>query len=275
MTSKKSDFQFFDLADLINEYQQWLSSIQAELKQHLSKAPKGRLRLAYQHGKPRFYQCSVGEGSGRTCGKYLGKEDIEKVIQLAQKGYECNLLSEVQRQLSIIESMDTSLGKGYLMNCYDSQSEIRKNLSKSIFKTPESRSSEWLATEFSPKHIEITSSTPFTEKGEPVRSKSEKMLADKLYFLGIPYKYECPLYLTGYGTVYPDFTILNKHTGEIVYLEHLGMMDDPDYVSKVVQKLRTYEKNGIILGKNLFITFETRSGIVDPKILETLFSDFI
>ena len=43
-----------------------------------------------------------------------------------------------------------------------------------------------------------------TEKGESVKSKSEKIIADKLNMMNIPYCYEVPLYLKGYGYVKPD-----------------------------------------------------------------------
>ena len=51
-----------------------------------------------------------------------------------------------------------------------------------------------------------------TEKGEYVRSKSEKIIADTLTKNNINYVYELPLRLKGYGTVKPDFTVLNKRT---------------------------------------------------------------
>ena len=50
-----------------------------------------------------------------------------------------------------------------------------------------------------------------TNNGEIVRSKSEKIIADLLFMLGIPYVYECPLDTPG-GTIYPDFTILDIST---------------------------------------------------------------
>lgn len=53
-----------------------------------------------------------------------------------------------------------------------------------------------------------------TMNGEYVRSKTEKIIADLLYHLGIPYVYECPLQLSD-GKVYPDFTILNKRTRRV------------------------------------------------------------
>ena len=48
----------------------------------------------------------------------------------------------------------------------------------------------------------------YTERGERVRSKSEKIIADKLFLQNIPYHYERPIYLKGFGMVYPDFCCL-------------------------------------------------------------------
>lgn len=45
-----------------------------------------------------------------------------------------------------------------------------------------------------------------TDRGERVRSKTEKIMADYFYRKGIEYKYEQPIYLKGLGTVYPDFS---------------------------------------------------------------------
>ena len=61
-----------------------------------------------------------------------------------------------------------------------------------------------------------------TENGERVRSKSEKILADYFYRQNILYKYEKPLYLKGYGTVYPDFTFLSSKTGKEIYWNMRG-----------------------------------------------------
>ena len=81
--------------------------------------------------------------------------------------------------------------------------------------------------------------------------------------------------LTGYGMVYPDFTVLNKNTMEVVYLEHFGKMDDSEYAAKAVAKVRNYEKTGIYVGRNLFLTMETKATPFDAGCIETMFRDFI
>jgi len=109
-----------------------------------------------------------------------------------------------------------------------------------------------------------------TERGERVRSKSEKIIADKLYALGIPYRYECPLALRNDIVLYPDFTILRVSTQEEVYLEHFGMMSDEKYVDRTMNKLALYERNGIYPGVNLFMTFETGKRPLNTRALDDL-----
>ena len=109
----------------------------------------------------------------------------------------------------------------------------------------------------------------YTLKGEHVRSKSEVIIADRLYSKGIPYKYECPLYI-GNKVIYPDFTILRLSDRKILYHEHCGMMDNPDYSKDVVGRVNLYSTAGVCLGDRLFLTFETSESPLDIKLLDEL-----
>ena len=64
-----------------------------------------------------------------------------------------------------------------------------------------------------------------TKQGEFVRSKTERLIADALYDLGIEYYYERPVKL-GMYTICADFTILSPLDGSEKYLEHLGLEDE-------------------------------------------------
>ncbi len=129
---------------------------------------------------------------------------------------------------------------------------------------------KWLEVEYKGKPFGEDENIILTEKGERVRSKSEKIIADKLYSLGIPYRYEHPLLLNDGVKVYPDFTILRMPIREEVYLEHFGMMDDSEYVGTTLYKLSSYEKSGIYLGVNLFVTYETGKKALSTKSLDGL-----
>lgn len=43
----------------------------------------------------------------------------------------------------------------------------------------------------------------------------------------------------------------------VFYLEHLGSMDDADYVNRNLEKRRVYEENGLFEGEQMLYTWET------------------
>ena len=128
----------------------------------------------------------------------------------------------------------------------------------------------WEKVAYQGKPFKEDSSEIYSERGERVRSKSEKMIADKLLMMGIPYRYEYPLKLNGFGTVYPDFTILDVSTNEIIYWEHFGRMDDLDYANKTIRKINQYARNGYSIGDKLLVTFETRQTLIDMRDVEKM-----
>ena len=43
------------------------------------------------------------------------------------------------------------------------------------------------------------------------------------------------------------------------------MMDKPEYARAAVHKIETYQKNGIYVGENLILTFETEQSVLNSK----------
>ncbi len=134
---------------------------------------------------------------------------------------------------------------------------------------------EWQAEQFKPNPYMENMKIYDTRRGEKVRSKSEAILADILYGLGIPYHYEKPLYLGPEKIRYPDFTLLKINSRKEIFLEHFGMLDDEAYRNKSIFKLDEYRKHGIYLGKNLIFTYETENSPLDIKGIEKMLKDII
>ena len=101
-------------------------------------------------------------------------------------------------------------------------------------------------------------------------SRGQTKFLTKLYKEKIPYKYEQPYELKKYGIVYPDFRILDVPRRQEIILEHFGMMDDEIYAGKALKKIRLYQKNGLVLGKELLITFETTDAPFDSRTFENM-----
>ncbi len=94
-----------------------------------------------------------------------------------------------------------------------------------------------------------------TNRGEKVRSKSEKILADLLYEYKIDYQYEKQLKFKYYNAIYPDFTIRNPLNGKMYYWEHNGL-DTTDYLERWASKKEIYAKNNITNTNYLIVTTE-------------------
>lgn len=109
-----------------------------------------------------------------------------------------------------------------------------------------------------------------TKEGYRVRSKSEQLWADSFFGLEVPHVFEPKLFLKGHGWVRPDFVGLNVRLRKEIWVEHLGMMDDPAYSDKNVKKVHGYERNGFILGDTLLISIETKKHPLEAKAIEEL-----
>lgn len=84
-----------------------------------------------------------------------------------------------------------------------------------------------------------------TVRGELVRSKSEVIIANLLDGLGLPYAYEQPFTGLDGSVRYPDFTVDDAETGRRLLIEHLGMLDRPDYVRRWKAKELWYHTSGV------------------------------
>lgn len=107
-----------------------------------------------------------------------------------------------------------------------------------------------------------------TIRGEMVRSKSEVIIANRLYDNQIEYAYEKEVWLGGVRKI-PDFTMDDPESGELIYWEHCGMMSDPKYRKKWEEKKRFYEKHGIVEGENLIVSYDDENGGVDSQLIQS------
>ena len=207
--------------------------------------------------------------------EYIPSKHRKLAENLAQKDYNEKFLKALQIQKERIQHIISMLPKEEIEDVYLGLSQERKELVRDHILTDEQYIESWLNVSYEGKNFDYGTAEIYTERGERVRSKSEKILADKFYALGIPYRYEFPVKIKGYGTVYPDFILLNVKKRTEFYFEHFGMMDNPEYCRKAIAKLEEYAKNQILPGKNLLLTFETAQKPLDTRLVEQLLKEFI
>ena len=141
-----------------------------------------------------------------------------------------------------------------------------------------------------------------TMRGDYVGSKSEVMIADRLYARGVPYHYEIaftpeavadksrPVYdemgfvigydALGYGpdaedTLHPDFYVLNKRTRKAVFWEHLGKMDDPEYCRKNFNRFMRILDAGYIIGEDVIVTHEDSRHPLLPQDIDGIIDRYL
>ncbi len=223
-------------------------------RKFLNKAPEGTVRVAINvSGAAQFYHITKETGKS---GRYIRKKNQALTAELIQKEYSRLFIWEAEEEL---RNIDHFLEHMNYIAAEDIPGKLHKN--KRPYLKPYIPDEKMLTEIWRNKSYNISTYKPEekvypTKNGEMVRSKSEAMLADMYYELGIPYRYECELVLNNGKKKYPDFTLLDVKGRKIVYHEHMGLMDDEKYRNKNLNKINEYRKSGVFVGKNLILTFE-------------------
>ena len=259
---------------IIKDLQQLIARIEKNQK---SRIP-GSLQIGSTNGYFKYYHYYPDKPGARSKCHYLSKRELEFARQLAQQEYEASLLKVAKKQLRLLERHPGEYDPHALQDVFQNLHEARKVLVIPLVMTDEDYVRQWESLQYAPGKFDITDPYILSEKGERVRSKSEKIIADKYYRLGIPYRYECPLKLKDVKKEIirrPDFMVLDKHTRKEYFHEHFGKVDDPDYVKhQLLEKLELYAENGIFPGVNLLITMESSLHAFNDRYLDLLIKKY-
>lgn len=243
----------------------YYKDIESELKNENDAAVEGKLRVSMDGKNIRYYHCLK---NGEKKEVYIHANEVEIARKLAQEDYNNRINRLVRKRIGQLSRLLVDYDENEIDALFDGLHPARKKLVNPVRKTTEQNCTDWLSKTYTGKGFEEGMPVIFTNNGIRVRSKSEKIIADYFESAGIAYKYECPLILNPFGTIYPDFTVLSKKTGKEIYWEHEGLMDNPEYAKSAVKKIELYEKNGIFPGENLILTFETSVNILNMEIVK-------
>lgn len=264
----------YNLRNMLLQEEQKLKDITRKLERSLEIAPEGKLRLSRCGDCTQYYLMGNQETSSQGR-KYLPKSEMNLIRRLAQKDYDEKMLKLVTRRMKQIQKITKDYEDDELEKLYLTEHQERRKLVQPVEPTWEQQLTQWISQPYEGKGFADNIPVLLTKAGERVRSKSEKILADYFYNKGIPYKYECPLYLPPYGAIYPDFTFLSPKTGNEIYWEHEGRIDKADYAMSAVKKIELYETNHIYPGERLILTFETEQTTINMRIVEQMVDKYL
>jgi len=203
----------------------------------LEHVPEGSLKIQNRCKKTYYYHQYKNEENNSYVKSYIGRKNEQLARRLAQKGY-------------------------YIKVKHDMLTEERKQITVPVRVSVKEKLRMWKNESYEPYQKYQENLKYETDNGEMVRSKSEVIIANALakYSEHLLYKYERPLEVSISGNsqlIHPDFTIINIHTGKIVYWEHAGRMDDEKYADDFVKKMNIYMENKLFQGDDVIVTYET------------------
>ena len=276
MTMKRKHYSQADWAEDLQTMAQkrarLLTDAIAMAEKELKNAPQGRLR-DIKHGKE--YQYFWRKEKSDTSGNYLSKSTgIDMIKKLAQKEYNQRFIKSAQTELVTINKYLNVRKKKPIEDAFDGMSKARRMHTTPFITPDEDYVKEWESKEYEPGYFAPGYPEYYSAKDERVRSKAEENIANLLKMNNIPYHYEFPVQI-GCEERRPDFLCLNIRTKKEYLWEHFGMMDNPDYALKNVDKINKMAANGYIHGHNCIFTFETSILPLNTRIIQLMIDMFL
>lgn len=223
----------------------------------------GTLNVTSKAG--RHYYIEYNEGSQRGISKKM-----DRVYQLARKEYLSKQIDILAEEIEMLSSRKPRI-KTYKK--IDMEEIIIKKYSmldieRIIYSEKEY---EWYRNRASQNPYMKENLRYATESGLLTRSKSERFIGDFLEKKRQLYRYEPKIYING-KVIYPDFMIL-RPDGDVVIWEHLGLMDNAEYINRAMIKVQEYRNIGFVQHKNLICTYE--EDLRNKDVLEQIYFRYL
>ena len=262
------------ISSRINRLEQLTSRLDAN-----SYRPEGHLMISSRGSHTYYEVLAPGFDPPRRYLKLSVPADYALAQAIAQRDYDRKVEKMCHDELRVLRRTERFYQKGTAEDIASSLHPGRRALITPIWLTDEEYAADWQARHPSSDRIPDDAVWFPTERGERVRSKTEMFIGNKLHELGVPYSYEYPIelvdHITGVPyTAHPDFLVLNTRTRKVYLWEHLGDMDNPQYVNKNLNRLIDYEEAGFIPYRDIILSFETKLIPYDPIKAERLIRRF-
>ena len=257
------------------------------------------------NGRPAFYVKTKG---GKQV--YIRLSDKSRIRELATKHCARKLKSSVDMEMeqinNCIEILDKNPQRSDVDTVLETVPAAIKDYADFSELSSEGYARKWQESNSMVKKFVTHKKDVYhklkTLRGDYVGSKSELIIADRLFVKGIPYHYEIaftpearmdtsrPVYdnygmIIGYesishnpleqDTLHPDFYVLNKRTGKAYFWEHLGKMDDPEYCRKNFNRFMRILDAGYVIGEDVIVTHEDSKNPLMTESIDRIIETYL
>ena len=241
------------------------------IETNLTTAPEGMLRdVHHRDGYQYYWRRNTSDRSGR----YISKNDTDKVSSLANKEYQTKFLQAAKKERESLENYLQIVKSNPVEAVFEDIREARKPFITPFITPDDTYITAWQSKDYAPGYFAPDYPEYYTAKDERVRSKAEENIANLLKMNNVPYHYEFPIIIDEEERR-PDFLCLNVRTKKEFIWEHFGMMDNLDYAQRNVDKINRMAANGYIHGHNCIFTFETSIQPLNTRIIQIMIDKFL
>lgn len=166
------------LKKMLLQEQYRLERILGKTKDRLKDVPEGSLRLSKTKKWVQYYCILPGQ---KKNGVYIPKAEEKLIYKLAQKGYDEKIVKLAEKRLAQIKRLTKDYEEEELEKIFLNEHKEKQKLIQPVEPTWEQRITEWISEDYKGKEFQEDMPVILTGKGERVRSKSEKILADYFY----------------------------------------------------------------------------------------------
>lgn len=251
------------LEEMLTELEQKQKSVKRELR----SCPQGSLMRTKENGGFCYYH-DTREGGKRR--RYRLNKYPKKAAALARKKY-------LETEAAFLDNNIEAIQKALAAFCETTPENILQQMPQKYRDLPrdfffqtdleQAKALEWSNAPYQQSSYMPERKIHLTSRGLAVRSKSEVIIAEKLYEYDIPFRYEQTIAINGYELA-PDFTVLSRKQEEFIW-EHCGLTGNVKYMKRHKWKLELYESAGIVPWRNLIITYDNEEGMIDISTVES------
>ena len=243
-------------------FEKMLADLQTQLKNaniNFEESPQGSIVRVKRGNKHTLFQ--VYNQKNKRVRKIITR-DTAMINALARKAYLKAEISMLEKDIRALEVFIQAYEEPSYENVLSRLHERYRKYDMAKRDQDDWSSQQYHRSTYMPQQKNHT-----TSHGLKVRSKSEMLIAEKLYEHGLPFRYEQILQIDGVDYA-PDFTI--RHCdGSIVYWEHCGLTGNSRYMNHHWRKMQIYVEAGITPWKNLIITYDDENGFLDLSVIES------
>lgn len=250
-----------------------LRNYQNRIRVAMSGLPSDDICLQKKKGQKYYTSC---KRTNNGCRVYLGKSTDPRVSGRL-KYQVCNILHN--RVDALLKALDNILSH-YSLTIDLNQLELElpekyKDFPRDLFQNLHLTDQKQLLPQTENHYQSYSENLKHqTLSGILVRSKSEQIIADRLFMNHIHFEYEPPFSVKQGPELHPDFKIFYATENRWIFIEHFGKISDSNYVNIMKKKINTYIDNDLLVGYNIFFTYDRPDGSLDIQTVDHLIQRF-